>query len=155
MAGGRDERGCLLPLVVLLLLVASVGVASPMQEQETTEEPPSIHYTEPSYASSNSVESGYRGPTELPGGRILRGSRTLERLKSPYVLREDLYVERDAELRVEAGVEVRFAPMIGITVRGIVVAEVGRCYTLVRWVVGPLCYTYCEERVFFFPVEFA
>ncbi|XP_058792901.1 protein bark beetle isoform X2 [Phymastichus coffea] len=107
--------------LLLCLLLAAGGQATLQQDSVT--EPGTIYYTEPNYASSNSVESGYRGLTELPGGQIVKNHITLERIKSPYVLREDLYVEHAAELRVEAGVEVRFAPMIGITVRGTVIAE--------------------------------
>ncbi|XP_023246946.1 protein bark beetle [Copidosoma floridanum] len=113
-----------LTLLVLLAFLGCGTVEATVPAQEESTEPASlIHYTEPSYASSNSIESGYRGLTELPGGRIVKGRRVLERSKSPYILREDLYVERDAELGLEPGVEVRFAPMIGITVRGVISAE--------------------------------
>ncbi|XP_061730021.1 protein bark beetle isoform X1 [Cydia pomonella] len=62
------------------------------------------------------------GLTELAGG-IVAGGRTVWRSEgSPYLLRDDLLVEREAELVVEPGVEVRFAPMIGITVRGRLIA---------------------------------
>lgn len=58
------------------------------------------------------------GLTELPGG-VVSGGRTVWKAEgSPYLLRDDLLVEKQGELVVEAGVEVRFAPMIGITVRG-------------------------------------
>ncbi|XP_038215102.1 protein bark beetle isoform X2 [Zerene cesonia] len=58
------------------------------------------------------------GLTELSGG-VLTGGRTVWKTDgSPYLLRDDLLVEREAELVIEPGVEVRFAPMIGITVRG-------------------------------------
>lgn len=64
--------------------------------------------------------------TELPGG-FLTGGRTVWKADgSPYLLRDDLVVERDAELVVEPGVEVRFAPMIGITVRGKIIAAVSK-----------------------------
>lgn len=64
------------------------------------------------------------GLTELPGG-VLAGGRTVwKRDGQPYLLRDDLLIEKDAELVVEPGVEVRFAPMIGITVRGKLVAVV-------------------------------
>ncbi|KAL7298472.1 hypothetical protein TKK_0008257 [Trichogramma kaykai] len=89
----------------------------------TSTESSAIYYTEPNYASSNSLESGYRGLTELAFGRVLRNQRVLERAKSPYVLRQDLVIEADAQLVIEPGVEVRFAPMIGITVRGLLKAE--------------------------------
>lgn len=64
------------------------------------------------------------GLHELHGGRIVRGQRLLSRSKSPYLLREDLFIEKDGELVIEPGVEIRFGPMIGITVRGILTAEV-------------------------------
>ncbi|KAG6445644.1 protein bark beetle isoform X2 [Manduca sexta] len=60
--------------------------------------------------------------TELPGG-VLAGGRTVWKADgNPYLLRDDLLVERDAELVVEPGVEVRFSPMVGITVRGKLIA---------------------------------
>lgn len=64
------------------------------------------------------------GLYELHGGRIVRGQRLLSRSKSPYLLREDLFIEKDGELVIESGVEIRFGPMIGITVRGIITAKV-------------------------------
>ena len=91
---------------------------------EDTSELSSIYYTEPGYASSNSIETGYKGLTEFSGGKIIKGRRTFERSKSPYILREDLFIERGAELFIEPGVEIRFAPMIGITVRGVINALV-------------------------------
>ncbi|XP_015436907.1 PREDICTED: protein bark beetle [Dufourea novaeangliae] len=82
----------------------------------------SIYYTEPTFINSSSGNAN-RGLTELRDGHIVRGQRVLERSKSPYLVREDLFVERDGELVIEAGVEIRFGPMIGITVRGIVTAK--------------------------------
>lgn len=64
------------------------------------------------------------GLTELPGG-VLAGGRTVWKGDGQaYLLRDDLLIERDAELVVEPGVVVRFAPMIGITVRGKLIAMV-------------------------------
>lgn len=64
------------------------------------------------------------GLTELSGGVVAGGQTVWKSSGSPYLLRDDLLVERDAELVVEPGVEVRFAPMIGITVRGKLIAVV-------------------------------
>ncbi|XP_023316474.1 protein bark beetle-like [Trichogramma pretiosum] len=102
----------------------SSGSSTSSSSTTTSTESSAIYYTEPNYASSNSLESGYRGLTELAFGRVLRNQRVLERAKSPYVLRQDLVIEADAQLVIEPGVEVRFAPMIGITVRGLLKAEV-------------------------------
>lgn len=67
-----------------------------------------------------------QGVTEHPGGIIKEGIQVLYKSKSPYWLRNDIIVERNAQLVIEAGVEVRFEPMIGLTVRGILKAEVRR-----------------------------
>lgn len=64
------------------------------------------------------------GLTELPGGVLAGGQSVWREGGSPYLLRDDLVVERSAELVIEPGVEVRFAPMVGITVRGKLVAVV-------------------------------
>lgn len=81
------------------------------------------------------------GLTELPGG-VLAGGRTVwKREGEPYLLRDDLLIERDAELVVEPGVEVRFAPMIGITVRGKLIA-----------VVSYLSYYYRKRQYSYLPV---
>lgn len=66
------------------------------------------------------------GLTELPGGMLAAGRTVWKSEGSPYLLRDDLLVEREAELVVEPGVEVKFAPMIGITVRGKLVAIVSK-----------------------------
>lgn len=70
--------------------------------------------------------------TELHGGR-LTGESTLLLSESPYLLRTDLEIERDAKLVLEPGVTVHVAPMVGITVRGIIKAIVsiyGFCFSL-------------------------
>ncbi|XP_049867990.1 protein bark beetle isoform X2 [Pectinophora gossypiella] len=61
------------------------------------------------------------GLTELEGG-VVAGRVVWKAEGSPYLLRDDLLVESAAELVVEPGVEVRFAPMIGVTVRGKLIA---------------------------------
>lgn len=68
------------------------------------------------------------GLTELSGGVLAAGRTVWKADGSPYLLRDDLLVERDAELVIEPGVEVKFAPMIGITVRGQLVAIVSTIY---------------------------
>ncbi|XP_034245120.1 protein bark beetle isoform X3 [Thrips palmi] len=47
----------------------------------------------------------------------------MERARSPYLLREDLIIDKTGELIIEPGVEVRFAPMTGITVHGVLTAR--------------------------------
>lgn len=109
---------------LVISLMDQVSVARGQMDLNSTELP-IIYYTEPNYGTSSSGDDGgYKTYTEFPGGQITRGQRVLERSKSPYLLREDLYVERGGELVIEPGVEIRFAPMIGITVRGILTAKV-------------------------------
>ncbi|CAG5108295.1 Similar to bark: Protein bark beetle (Drosophila melanogaster) [Cotesia congregata] len=81
---------------------------------------PSIYYTEPSNLPDNNVATELN---EVPGGHIISGERILKRSSSPYILKEDLFVEKDGQLIIEPGVEIRFAPMVGITVRGVITAK--------------------------------
>lgn len=61
--------------------------------------------------------------TEISGDVVL-GEKILRASESPYMLRADLEVERKARLIVEPGVTIHFAPMVGITVRGSLLALV-------------------------------
>lgn len=66
------------------------------------------------------------GASEHPGGTITDDSLVFYKSRSPYVVRNDLIVERNAKVVIEPGVELRFEPQVGITVRGILTAEVRR-----------------------------
>ncbi|XP_062547876.1 protein bark beetle isoform X1 [Armigeres subalbatus] len=59
--------------------------------------------------------------TEISGDVVL-GEKHLRASESPYSLLTDLEVERKARLIVEPGVTIYVAPMVGITVRGSLVA---------------------------------
>ncbi|XP_048517043.1 protein bark beetle isoform X2 [Dendroctonus ponderosae] len=72
--------------------------------------------------NSDSQNSDFSSATEHPGGTV-DGRLTFEKSLSPYWLRSDLIVERDAILLVEPGVTVKFDPQVGITVRGIINAD--------------------------------
>lgn len=67
------------------------------------------------------------GLTEISNGMIT-GERLLKLSESPYLLRQDLEIERGSMLIIEPGVTVHFAPMIGITVRGSIRAIVSVHY---------------------------
>lgn len=62
---------------------------------------------------------------EHPGGTIV-SDRLVFRNDTgrPFLLRNDLVIEENAELIVEAGVTILIEPQIGITVRGILTALV-------------------------------
>lgn len=119
-------------LTVLAALLARVEPNNRYNRQQLPEQQQqqsSIYYTEPTTLMNSSSGFGATDNngvtlTELHGGRIVRGQRLLQRSKSPYLLREDLYVESDGELILEPGVEVRFGPMVGLTVRGVITAQV-------------------------------
>lgn len=64
-----------------------------------------------------------QGATELPGGRLIRNT-TLQSKDSPYLLRTDLEIDYGVILTLEPGVTLQVAPMVGITVRGIIEAIV-------------------------------
>lgn len=70
--------------------------------------------------------------TELSGGRVI-GEKWLRQTESPYSLGMDLTVERSGKLFIEPGVTVHVAPMVGITVRGVLtalVSSMARCKLL-------------------------
>lgn len=57
--------------------------------------------------------------TEYPGGTIIDSVYKFTKSKSPYNVKDDIIIERNAEVVIEPGVEIQFEPQIGITVRGI------------------------------------
>lgn len=61
--------------------------------------------------------------TPLFGGYINTELR-LEKSKSPYLAREDVFIEKNGALVIEAGVVVKFAPLVGLTVRGVLDIQV-------------------------------
>lgn len=82
-------------------------------------------------ALSQDVNSNYpatvpysSGFTEHPGGTIIDDKLIFSKTKSPYWLRNDIIVERNAEMIVEPGVTIRVEPQVGITVRGVLTAVV-------------------------------
>lgn len=76
------------------------------------------------YLSTSGTQNGVTEITE----QVITGEKVLRIGESPYQLRMDLVVERGAKLMVEPGVVVYFAPMVGITVKGVVKAIVSRFY---------------------------
>lgn len=70
---------------------------------------------------SESFGSGKSTP--LYGGTI-DGLIRLEKSKSPYLVQEDVIVERNGEIVIEPGVVVKFSPMVGLTIRGVLNIQV-------------------------------
>ncbi|XP_030745583.1 protein bark beetle isoform X2 [Sitophilus oryzae] len=61
--------------------------------------------------------------TEYAGGTIENDKVIFEKSRSPYWLRNDIIVERGAELVIEPGVTVKVEPQVGVTVRGVLNAQ--------------------------------
>jgi len=57
------------------------------------------------------------------GDRVVTDKRTLRLSSSPYLVKEDVMIAPGGELTIEPGVEVRFLPEVGITVRGVLDAR--------------------------------
>ena len=55
--------------------------------------------------------------------KVISNKQAWTAAESPFVVRHDLLVESGGELTIEPGVDVRFAPEVGITVRGVLVAD--------------------------------
>ena len=66
--------------------------------------------------------------TALAGGVIDNRQQRLNKVHSPYLVREDIIIEKNGELVIDPGVEIRFSPMVGLTVRGILSANVSNDY---------------------------
>jgi hypothetical protein len=66
--------------------------------------------------------------TELAAGVIEHRQQRLNKIHSPYLVREDIIIEKTGELVIDPGVEIRFSPMVGLTVRGILSANVSNDY---------------------------
>ena len=62
------------------------------------------------------------GETPIEDLEVLT-SKILSKEESPYLIDHDILVRPEGELLIEPGVEIRFAPEAGITVRGILKAE--------------------------------
>ena len=62
------------------------------------------------------------GETEFKETEVLT-RRILTKEKSPYLFKHDVLIRPEGELIVEPGVELRFAPEAGLTVRGILNAD--------------------------------
>ncbi|XP_070163334.1 protein bark beetle [Polyergus mexicanus] len=107
-------------LCILLPILAVLTTGARLDDRY---EQTSIYYTEPTALGNTSAISNNGGLYELHGGRVVRGERILSISKSPYLLREDLFIERDGKLIIEPGVQIRFGPMVGITIRGIIIAK--------------------------------
>lgn len=79
-----------------------------------------------------STENGYTAysvepspsATEHPGGTVTNDKLVFSKSRSPYWLRNDIIVERNAELVIEPGVVLKVEPQVGITVRGVLTAVV-------------------------------
>lgn len=57
------------------------------------------------------------------GDAVISNERTLRLRDSPYLVTEDVLVKPSGKLTIEPGVEVRFMPEVGITVRGVLKAQ--------------------------------
>ena len=55
--------------------------------------------------------------------KVISNKQTWTAAESPFVVRHDILVESGGELTIEPGVDVRFSPEVGITVRGVLVAD--------------------------------
>lgn len=99
-------------LRTFLTLSAFINLALP---QDTTDYYP--------YSSSSDPQIENQ-PTEHPGGTVINDRLVFTKSRSPYWLRNDLIIERNAEVVIEPGVTIKVQPQIGITVRGTLTAEV-------------------------------
>ncbi|KAK9738697.1 Scavenger receptor cysteine-rich domain [Popillia japonica] len=108
---------------VLILFLSTVSCQPPYYDWSTT---PSYNYYNPytnSYTVNTYTDRNNRPEfTEHPGGTFTNDRVAFTRYRSPYLIRNDIIVEENAEMVIEPGVEMRFQPQTGITVRGVLTA---------------------------------
>ena len=68
------------------------------------------------------IITGCRADTDFGDSKISE-IKKLTLSKSPYLVREDVLITPTGELVVEPGVEIRFLPEVGMTVRGVLRAQ--------------------------------
>lgn len=105
--GGGGVAGCQVQFVLLLCCLVLAKCDKSIQNE----------------IDSGSTMHAKNSFTELMGGSIV-GEKWLRQAESPYTLQADLHIERTGRLYIEPGVKVHVAPMVGITVRGILNALV-------------------------------
>lgn len=108
---------------VMMLFVVIVGVSADIDDdvETLTFHPQSTPFVMTPRPPDEQV-------TELAGGVIENRQQRLGKIHSPYLVKEDIIIERNGELAIEPGVELRFSPMVGLTVRGILSAIVSNGY---------------------------
>lgn len=96
-------------------------VEKPLDTHDTSFNNQNPHSLDENNPSNNLYKPGL---TQHPGGIIANKVSRLEKHFSPYLIKNDIIVEATGELVIEPGVEIRFAPTVGISVRGVLTAKV-------------------------------
>lgn len=81
-----------------------------------------IFYTHADYTWPNELKST-KGYTEWSGG-IVANHHRLRADQSPYFILNNVIVEDSAQLIIDPGVILKFAPKTGITIKGSIIANV-------------------------------
>lgn len=108
---------------VMMMIVVIVGVSADIDDDVETLT--FLPQSTPLIITPRPLDEGV---TELAGGVIENRQQRLNKIHSPYLVREDIIIEKTGELAIDAGVELRFSPMVGLTVRGILSANVSNGY---------------------------
>jgi len=108
---------------VMLMFVVIVGVSADIDDDVET-----LTFLPQSTPPVMTPRPPDEQVTELAGGVIQNRQQRLNKIHSPYLVREDIIIEKTGELAIDAGVEIRFSPMVGLTVRGILSANVSNGY---------------------------
>lgn len=114
----RDWTTKMRTFLFFTCLVAYLGTAV---QQESPDEYYNGQGVNPDIAQSK---------TEHQGGTVVADQIFFTKDRSPYWLRNDLIIERQAEMIIEPGVIIKVEPQVGITVRGTLTAVVCSCCDL-------------------------
>lgn len=64
-------------------------------------------------------------------GGVITGIQRLDKSRGPYLVKDDLIIMESGELKLGPGVELKFLPKVGLTVKGILTAEVSCVATII------------------------
>ena len=121
-------------VIALCPSAVSAGSVTRLRDQyrdlDTRLDASNVSLSDISIGESGSVLSDYSDRPVLGASVADRNKRFSEnvysRSKSPYLLTKEVIVERGQQLIIEPGVTLRFDPGVGITVRGVLKAQVHR-----------------------------
>ena len=78
-------------------------------------------------------------------GGIINGDKILVTNQSPYLISQDIIVERSSKLVIQPGVKLLFSPRIGVQVKGTLIAQVKNSCFYFLFFVFVFCFSFLNS----------